>query len=149
MTRCEQCGAEVDTDEEFCAACGQIFGDEVKCHNHPGSEADSACVICRRPCCGECGGFQGRVFLCEEHASVDAFEQGVAVLSTTDLRVGQAAFEALRDRGYHPFFIPRAIVPVTNIGRLTPNQSVGPHLVIVPFGEYEQAMGVLAELEIT
>ncbi len=148
MIPCEECGADLDADEEFCTNCGRISRDNVKCHNHPGSDADFACVICCRPCCGECGTKEGTVFMCWEHASVGVYEQGASVLSTTDLRVGQAAFQVLRERGYHPFFVPRAIVPVTNIGRLTPNPTVGPHLVIVPFAEYEGAKDLLVELQI-
>jgi hypothetical protein len=146
---CEQCGAEVESDEQFCPDCGRILEDDVKCHNHSGSNADYACVICCRPCCGECGAVHEKVFLCREHSTVDIYEQGAGVLSTMDLRVGQAAFQSLSERGFHPFFVPRAVVPVTNIGRLTPNQRVGPHLVIVPFGEYEVAKDLLTELEIS
>ena len=51
------------------------------------------------------------------------------------------------EAGLHPFFISRAIVSVTNIGRLTPNMSVGSHLVIIPFQVVQPAEEMLKELK--
>jgi len=145
---CGECGGNVRPADDFCPGCGGIFKNHMMCCNHSRAEADGVCLICRKPYCAECGSTIGKVFLCRKHSTLEIYEHGASVFRSPDLRLGQIAFQVLTERGYHPFFVPRAIVPVTNIGRLTPNQSVGPHLVIVPFEEYTEAEKVLKKLEI-
>jgi hypothetical protein len=70
------------------------------------------------------------------------------VFDSTENRIAQIAFQSLQEGGYHPFAVSRAIVPVTNIGRLTPNMHLGPHLVLVPFGEVRGAEELLTKLGI-
>ena len=145
---CDQCGGNVRPADDFCPGCGGIFKDHMMCCTHPQAEAAGVCLVCHHPYCAACGSPIGKVFLCLKHATLEIFECGASVCRSPDLRLGQIAFQVLTERGYHPFFVPRAIAPVTNIGRLTPHQSVGPHLVIVPFEEYIEADKVLKKLVI-
>jgi len=78
----------------------------------------------------------GTVYFCQDHSTVEVFDRGAAVFHLDDLRLVQIAGEALNKAHFHPFVVPRAIAPVTNLGRLTSNPTVGAHLVIVPFQEF-------------
>jgi hypothetical protein len=70
------------------------------------------------------------------------------VFDSTENRIAQIAIESLQEGGFHPFAVSRANVPLTNIGRLTPNMHLGPHRVLVPFGEVQGAEELLTKLGI-
>jgi hypothetical protein len=91
----------------------------------------------------------GTVFFCTEHGAYDIHEGLASIFDSTDARVAQIAFQALEEDGFHPFLIPRAIAPVTNIGRLSPDPHAGPHLVLVPFHEVQAAEELLKTLELS
>ena len=143
----EECGADVEKDDDFCPSCGVTFRDDVYCYKHASEPAKGVCLICSIPCCEECGMTQGQMFFCRRHGEYGIYERSACVFDSTEYRDAQIAFQVLKEAGLHPFLIPRAIVPLTNIGRLTPNMSVGPHLVLVPFGEVQTAEETLNELK--
>jgi hypothetical protein len=145
---CDQCGGRVEPDSDFCVHCGIIFAEQIHCRTHPQNEAEGVCLICRIPFCGECGTTVNAVFLCQEHSTLRIVEGGASVFNSTDLPLAQIASQVLTESGYHPFFVTRTTVPVTNIGRLTRNTRVGPHMVIVPFDEFLAANEVLKKLDI-
>ena len=91
----------------------------------------------------------GTVYLCENHSALEVFDRGAVVFRSDDQRLAQIAGQALTEARFHPFVVPRAVVPVTNLGRLTPNPKVGAHLVIVPFGEFLSAEEFLKKNDFT
>ena len=70
-----------------------------------------------------------------QHRAYDIHGGHAGVFKSTDKRLAGLAYTALEEKGFHPFSVARAGVPVTFIGRLTPNPLVGPDLVLVPFEE--------------
>jgi hypothetical protein len=145
---CMQCGGEVQSEDEFCVHCGNVFAEQLHCRTHPQSDAEGVCLICRVPYCAECGATVGTVFLCRGHSTIEVFDHGASVFRSADLGLAEIASQVLTESGYHPFLVSRAIVPVTNLGRLTPNTSVGPHIVIVPFHEFLTAEEELKKQDI-
>ena len=143
---CEECGADVSEDDDFCTNCGVIFKADVVCRNHAAQPAKGVCLICHDPYCEECGITIDQMFFCRRHGEYEIYERSACVFDSTENRDAQIAFQILKKEGLHPFLVPRAIGPVTNIGRLTPNTSVGPHLVLVPFQEVQTAEEKLKEL---
>ena len=105
-------------------------------------------MICREPYCAECGATVGTVFLCRGHSTDEVFDHGASVFRSVDLGLAEIASQVLTESGYHPFLVSRAIVPVTNLGRVTPDTSGGPHVVIVPFHEFLTAEEELKKQEI-
>jgi hypothetical protein len=145
---CEECGADVDEDDDFCPGCGVIFRDDVRCSIHSSQLGKGVCLICGKPYCEECGTLIGKLFFCQRHSAYDIYEGSACVFDSTENRIAHIAFQSLQEGGFHPFAVLRAIVPVTSIGRLTPNMHVGPHLVLVPFGEVQGAEELLTKLGI-
>lgn len=70
------------------------------------------------------------------------------MFKSTDKRLAGIACTALEEKGFRPFYVARAGVPVTLIGRLTPNPLVGSDLVLVPFEEVLGAEKLLSDLKI-
>jgi hypothetical protein len=141
---CPRCGQEVNSEDDFCVHCGEVFAEKLPCQRHPDRMAEGVCVICTRSCCPECGSLLETVYLCQDHTTtVKVFDRGATVFLSDDLRLVQIAGEALQGANFHPFVVPRATAPVTNLGRLTPNPTVGAHLVIVPFREFLSAQEFL------
>jgi len=145
---CEECGADVAEDDDFCSSCGVMFRGDVYCTYHASHPARGVCLICGKPYCKECGEFIGKLFFCRRHGAYDICEGSACVFDSTENRIAQIAFQSLQEGGFHPFAVSRAIVPVTNIGQLTPNMHLGPHLVFVPFGEVQGAEDQLTKLGI-
>jgi hypothetical protein len=117
----------------------------LPCRIHPDRPAIGVCMICRQPFCEECGGPDDTVSLCHQHSALEIYDRGAVVFRSDDLLLVEIAGAALRKERLHPFVVSRAIAPVTNLGRLTPDPTLGPHLIIVPFGEYLQARRFLEQ----
>lgn len=145
---CEECGEDVKEDDDFCTNCGLVFRDDVFCSEHASRPAEGVCLICLRPYCGECGTRAGKPFFCDKHATYEIFERSACIFNSPDNQLSQIAFQVLEEGGYHPFLVPRTIVPVTTTGRLTINVEPGPHLVLVPFREVLGAKELLNRLDI-
>jgi hypothetical protein len=148
---CSNCDGLIDESDRYCPHCGAIFEEEVMCAMHPSVSAAGVCVICGAPCCAECGGERGVVFLCSAHEQFEIVEGMARVYGTTDNLQAHYVASCLEQAGLHPFPYSR---------RYNPGADVAPNIayyqfggftfeeikVCVPFGEAQVAEGIVRGL---
>jgi hypothetical protein len=110
---CPHCTRDVQPDDDFCPACGEVFGEQLVCDFHPGVPAAGVCVVCARPFCGECGSRVDDRFLCDEHSMLEIYEGMVRVFGNSDAVQVQFAKAALEEAGFHPYIYSRKASPLS------------------------------------
>lgn len=85
MDTCDECGADIEIDSDYCPFCGALFAeDQYSCTNHPIAVATGVCVICRQLYCGTCLSKKNGKFLCTEHKEIEVSEGWAMVFKTGD-----------------------------------------------------------------
>ena len=112
-TICPHCGAKVRADDDFCAECGEIFGENVVCHRHSAKLASGVCIVCRMPFCSNCGGRVQNRFLCGEHDSLEIYEGMARVFGSNSVAEVEFAKTSLKTAGLHPFVFSRKASPIS------------------------------------
>lgn len=138
MTKCAQCGREVE-GQEACAGCGRLPA-STTCERHPDREARGQCVVCGSAVCSECDREEAREFICPEHHGITVVDGWAQVYSTSDDLEAQLVRDNLRAEGTEAEILSQKdhfAVPV-DFGDLSPVR------VLVPAYAFNDAMGVLA-----
>ena len=148
---CGKCDAPVGEHDEFCASCGSLFTDSLRCSVHPSEQADGVCVICAKPYCAKCGEVTNRLFLCNVHWRYEIYEGMARVFGSTDNVAAQYVATELEQAGFHPFLYSRRFNPnavragiagMFYFGR----SRTGEMKVLVPLSEALAAESTLKEL---
>jgi hypothetical protein len=105
---CPDCKNKVEKDDEFCPNCGTLFIDDVKCSNHPDSEADGVCIICCLPFCSLCGSENNKHFLCTAHFNYEIYQGMARIYGMLDDTNAQYIKSCLEQAGLHPFIFSRS-----------------------------------------
>jgi hypothetical protein len=124
---CSNCDGLIEEGDRFCPHCGAIFEEGVVCAEHPSVAAQGICVICGTPCCEECGGESGVVFLCSVHRHYEIVEGMARVYGTTDNLQAHYVSSCLEQAGLHPFPYSR---------RYNPGPDVAPYIAYRQFGGF-------------
>jgi len=82
---CNNCELEIEESSDFCPRCGTLFNKDVKCTNHPSTDAQYVCVICAEPLCKRCGSVVNDIFLCAAHEHYEVYEEMVRVYGSSDV----------------------------------------------------------------
>lgn len=118
---CENCGSEVEPDDDFCPECGVLFLENVKCTNHKTVPAEGACVICMHPFCKDCGTHLNNIyFVCSEHSNYEILEGLVCVVEEEDAGRAQRITDYLKSNGLYPYLLSKSIPnhPYTSLDQL-------------------------------
>ena len=111
--RCNLCGNSIKGSDDFCAHCGALFGERVRCGRHSKEQALGACVICCKPQCSTCGGWLNGIFLCGEHCTYEIVEGMARVFGGSDSAQIEHAKSCLEQDGLHPFIFSRKASPIS------------------------------------
>jgi len=85
MDVCDECGADIGLDSDYCPFCGALFAEaQYSCTKHPIAVATGVCVICQQLFCDECLKKKYGKFLCTEHSKIEVFEGWAVVFKTGD-----------------------------------------------------------------
>ena len=141
---CPACFGLMFLGSKFCPHCGAIFEEGVMCANHSSAGAGAACVICGIPCCEECGGEKGVIFLCSAHEQLEIAEGMARVYGTTDNLQAHYVASCLEQAGLHPFIYSRRYNPGPDVAPNIAYRQFGGYVleeikVLVPFGEFQEA----------
>lgn len=110
---CPKCNNAIGDVDEFCSDCGTVFGEGVRCKNHPLKEAHGACIICCEPLCQECGNRTNGIFLCNAHCNYEIYQGMARVLGASDAAEVEFGKSCLEQEGLHPFVYSRKASPIS------------------------------------
>jgi hypothetical protein len=139
---CSNCDGLIGENDWYCPHCGAIFKDGVACLRHPGVGAHAVCVVCGNPCCEDCGGEAGAVFLCTVHIQLEIAEGMARIYGTTDNLQAQYIARCLGQAGLHPFSYSRRYNPGADVSAFIAYRQFGGYIleeikILVPFDEVE------------
>ncbi len=155
MFVCECCESQVGENYDYCPVCGTLFS-EYACENHPEEEGVGICLICEKVCCPECGDYLRGMFLCEEHSQLEIYERMAKIFGSSDSVEIDFIISMLEKEGLHPVRFDRKNNPLylggSDYTLFRPDGDVNGHItneikILVPFVEYEEAVGILKEVE--
>jgi hypothetical protein len=109
---CPDCGADFETDSDYCPRCGSLFARGVECVNHPGTPAEGVCVICATPVCGACKSRSNHPILCDDHFIYETYQGMARVYGGTDPVHVEFLRSCLEQEGFHPFVYSRKATPI-------------------------------------
>lgn len=100
--QCSKCGEEITRDSDFCPHCGSLFSEagRVKCDQHPDTEAEGICIICRTLCCGKCGSEVSGRFFCVAHKGVEVQQDWSRVFQSSEINDSALVQAFLESNGF-------------------------------------------------
>lgn len=85
MDECDECGADIGLDSDYCPFCGALFAEEqYSCTKHPIAIATGVCVICQQLFCDECITKKNGKYLCSDHNKIEVSEGWALAFKTGD-----------------------------------------------------------------
>ncbi len=154
MLVCDNCEFDVNESFDYCPRCGTLFS-EFNCDNHSKSEAEGVCLICEKICCSKCGLYFNDMYLCDEHNSLEIYQNMVKIHGSSDSVQIDFLISTLIDNNFHPVKFDRKNNPISGGGSdYTLFKAFGDssgHLVneikiLVPFVEYLKAYNLVEEV---
>ena len=154
---CNKCKLRIDEDSDFCPRCGNIINRDVKCTNHPSTDADYVCVICSEPFCKKCGAIVSGVFLCAQHDSYEIFEGMARVYGSSDFAQVNYIKGCLEQEALHPFVYSRKASPMhlggTDYSLFRASGDFNGHIIneiklLVPCSEVLEAEKIISKLKL-
>jgi hypothetical protein len=110
---CPKCNSSINSEDEFCTECGEIFLEEIKCKNHPDVNANGVCIICCEAYCNHCLGSLDKMYLCIQHSNYEIYQGMARVHGTNSEAEAKYAEECLKQEGLHPFVYIRKMNPLS------------------------------------
>ncbi|MEW5799259.1 MAG: zinc ribbon domain-containing protein [Bacteroidota bacterium] len=154
MDVCEECGADIGLDSDFCPFCGTLFAEgQYSCTKHPIAVATGVCVICQQLYCDECLSKKNGKFLCSDHKEIEVSEGWAMIFKTGDYIEAEIIRGKLENAG-----IPTNPRNVGNIATLADgfiDNSLGrtifkyPVKIFVPTERYFDALSVVLDTNLS
>ena len=67
--KCDNCEKSTGKDDSYCKNCGFLFDFSHKCEIHSNIDAESLCVICKKPLCMDCQTEVSGKYFCSSHSN--------------------------------------------------------------------------------
>jgi len=142
---CENCENHVDADDSYCKNCGILLDDSIsiKCEKHPNVEADSLCLICKKPLCNNCAVEVTGKFFCFSHSNYHFIEGNWVAIYTTNQDF---------DAQMHKDYLTEKSIPCLIHSKMDSARMFGAHLlldfrIMVPFDHVLEAEKYIEELD--
>lgn len=150
MDVCDECGADIGMDSDFCPFCGALFaGDQYSCTKHPLAVAAGVCVVCQQLFCSECMVKKYGNHLCVDHKNIEVSQGWAMVFKTGDYMEAEIMRGKIENAG-----IKTNPKNTTNIGMMADgfiDNALGrtifkyPIKIFVPVENYFDALNVVQE----
>lgn len=150
MDVCDECGADIGLDSDYCPFCGTLFAeDQYSCTKHPIAIATGVCVICQELYCDECLTKKNGKLLCSDHKEIEVSEGWALIFKTGDYIEAEIIRGKLESAGISTN--PRNVGNIATLADGFIDNTLGrtifkyPVKIFVPTEQYFEALSIVLE----
>lgn len=150
MDVCDECGADIGLDSDYCPFCGTLFAeDQYSCTKHPIAVSTGVCVICQGLYCDECLTKKNGKLLCSDHKDIEVSEGWALIFKTGDYIEAEIIRGKLESSGISTN--PRNVGNIATLADGFIDNTLGraifkyPVKIFVPTEQYFDALRVVTE----